>query len=355
MSNNILGTLGLLAGLTSATVTVACDSPDGSGDPTEQPGSGAGGSGGEPNNPGTEPGTEPDVEACTGAACLEPPAEGFQLRSTPVTIAAGQDVEYCEVVRVPGEAGQTYYINKYEGALAEGSHHLILEAAVPGTQTEAKMAAVEGMRTTCVGPVGYGRETVSIGGQQSTYRVDALPEGVGQIYRAGQMIVLNYHYVNTTDAEIEARATVNFYAVDPDSVQRLADSFAFLNFGIETPPGQTMTFSTDCRMSIDVMVSKVIRHTHQWGTDFNVYFAGGARDGELIFSSSHYEDTDYEFAEPVEIRAGEGFAFDCTFVNTEAYPLRYGFTGSDEMCNLFGTWWPVADIANPPKQNCIRL
>ena len=45
--------------------------------------------------------------------------------------------------------------------------------------------------------------------------------------------------------------------------------------------------------SADIIVANLVRHTHRWGTDFTVWYAGGAKDGELIFTSADYEDTEY--------------------------------------------------------------
>ena len=93
----------------------------------------------------------------------------------------------------------------------------------------------------------------------------------------------------------------------------------------------------------------VVRHTHQWGTDFNVWFAGGERDGEHIFLSEDYEDTIHSFEEPVLVKAGEGFTFSCAYRNTEDYTLNFGLKASDEMCILFSEW-VVPNIGDSASQ-----
>src|SRR5688500_8986781 len=82
------------------------------------------------------------------APCLAPPANGFQLRSVGTTIQPGEDVEFCEVVLLPGTSADTYYVNRFENAMTDGSHHLIVSAAVVGSTTEANMT--EGERVPCV-------------------------------------------------------------------------------------------------------------------------------------------------------------------------------------------------------------
>jgi hypothetical protein len=84
------------------------------------------------------------------------------------------------------------------------------------------------------------------------------------------------------------------------------------------------------------MVFKLTRHTHKWGTEFPVSFAGGESDGELIYSSPNYEDPDFFFEEPVLVQAGEGFEWTCNYNNTTESTLRFGVKATDEMCILFG-------------------
>jgi hypothetical protein len=45
---------------------------------------------------------------------LEAPKSGFQVRSHGAEVQPGEDVEYCEVARLPGEAADEYYVNRVE-------------------------------------------------------------------------------------------------------------------------------------------------------------------------------------------------------------------------------------------------
>ena len=135
-------------------------------------------------------------------------------------------------------------------------------------------------------------------------------------------------------------------------MSRFAHSFGFYNLAIFIDPGQEASFSKTCTFSQDVMLHKLTRHTHQWGTDFEVRYAGGSQDGELVFHSDNYEDIDHTFAEPVLVKAGTGFSFDCAFRNTNDHPLQFGVTATDEMCILFGTWFVVNEDDAVSKQGC---
>ena len=129
-------------------------------------------------------------------------------------------------------------------------------------------------------------------------------------------------------------------------MQHIARIFNFGNWTIDTPPRQSASFQGECTFDEEVKVSSLMRHTHRWGTDYSVWFAGGARAGEHIWTSTDWEhDVDFRFAEPVVLSPGEGFRFQCAYDNPEDRPLKYGPNATDEMCILAGTWWGSASSA----------
>jgi hypothetical protein len=55
------------------------------------------------------------------------------------------------------------------------------------------------------------------------------------------------------------------------------------------------------------------------------------------------------------VKKDEGFTFRCAYKNTESYPLKFGVKASDEMCILFGTWFPVNADDNVQPQGCFGM
>lgn len=306
------------------------------------------------NNPGVDAGSECDDP------CLAPPEHGFQVGSTGTTIQPGEDVEYCETVLIPGDASDTYYVKRFESQMTLGSHHLIVQAAAVGSDVEAALPG-PGEPWPCTGPMGpdgeggagiFSTELLPVTGAQHPYHEETFPDGVGRIYHGGQKLIFDYHYLNVTDAPLPARALVNFHTADPSEVQIEARDFAFMNFNIPTPAHQDSSFTKSCQFSADVMVYKLIRHTHQWGTDFTAWYDGGDQDGEEIFTTPNYETTDFIFSEPVMIPAGQGFTWQCNYHNDTERELHFGTEATDEMCILFGVWWPVDPNAEVGFQGC---
>ncbi|HKE16100.1 MAG TPA: hypothetical protein VKB80_14590 [Kofleriaceae bacterium] len=287
---------------------------------------------------------------CNELLCLDPPAEGFQIQSVGGEINPGEDIEYCEVVQLPGGPDDTYYVNGFESAMTKGSHHLIVAAIIPGSPTDA--AAQVGDRVECITASAWGDDLTDVTGQQLPEHSEHFPAGVGKVYQGGQKVVFDYHYFNATDDKLQAKAAVNFLTTTSDNIEHEAVGFASFNFGISIPPHESASFDNSCRMNQDVMVLKLTRHTHQWGVDFPVSFNDGQNDPELIYTSPNYEDPDFVFEEPILVEAGQGFDFTCAYNNDTDRRLHFGTEATDEMCILFGSMYSPTDRTLPPGTAC---
>ena len=287
---------------------------------------------------------------------LAQPKSGFQLRSVGAEIAPGEDVEYCEVGRLPGDESERYYVKSFEFGNESGSHHLIVSAAVAGSPAEEKLRALgEGGQIKCLSAEnGFGNDSfIGIGGSQQPYNKVTMPEGVGREYHGGQWVVFDYHYFNTREEPIQARSAVNFHLTKRDAIDHVARVFNFSNYTIATPSGEQGSFVGECRFRSAVTLGEITRHTHRWGTDFAVWFAGGPHDGEEIWTSDDWQhDTIHKFEPAIRVEAGEGLRFRCDYDNTTPNALRFGTSATDEMCILFGTVWEADDGDELPSQNC---
>ena len=307
----------------------------------------------EPSDSGDDKGENNVVPEYLG---LKMPKNGFQIRSKGAEVGSGEDVEYCEVARLPGDADQKYFVNKLELGNQKGSHHLIVSAAVAGSAAEAKLEELgEGNRVPCLGAESkFGPDSfVSVGGSQQPYNEIVMPENVGREYHGGQYIVFDYHYLNTRDEPIQAASAVNFHLTDKASVKHIARGFNFSNYTLATAPGTEASYIGECLFNTDVMLSDVTRHTHRWGTDFAVWFVGGDRDGEEFWTSDDWQhNTTHAFDKPLRVSKGQGLRFRCSYNNDTSHALRYGTSATDEMCILFGTVWEANDGEELKSQSC---
>jgi hypothetical protein len=247
-------------------------------------------------------------------------------------------------------------VNEYELGNAKGSHHFIMNVVTPGTAAEEKVKALKvGERVPCVNAQATFGESgvVSIAGIQTPHDKFRMAPGVGKKFFGGQYAIFDYHFMNSTDTTIQARSAINFHLVAASEVKHESLGLSILNYTIDTPAKSSKSFTAECHMKDDVMVGLIARHTHAYGTDFDVWYSGGSRDGQHIWTSKHWEEeTQYRFPEPVLMRAGEGFRFRCGFDNTTSKELRFGTSATDEMCILFGNIWEARDGQGLKDINC---
>ncbi|HEX3597219.1 MAG TPA: hypothetical protein VHU80_19055 [Polyangiaceae bacterium] len=285
---------------------------------------------------------------------LSTPSDGFQLRSIGAEIGPGDEREYCEVARLPGGPGDVYDVSSIELANGKNSHHLALAVVSPGSSAEAAVIALGvGNRQECPGPsIQFGEGAEVVATIQHPYGETKLPDGVAWQYTGGQYIVYDYHYANTGLDTLDARSAVNFHLMDSSDVQHIARTFFLNNLTLDTPPGKTASFTAECHFDADMMVGAFTRHTHHFGTDFSVWYAGGANDGQEIWTSHDWQnETDYTFTAPALVKAGEGFRYQCTYDNTTTSDLRFGTSIKDEMCMLYGPAWSAHD-GDTPLEGC---
>jgi hypothetical protein len=285
---------------------------------------------------------------------LAPPAHGFQVETLGTMIDPGDDVRWCESVRLPGGPEDVYYVNRIETATTAHAQDLIVSVAAPGSDTEAIMDVGSRVPCTRAGEA-FGEDLSEVTSTQRTYHDQRYNAGVGQVFYGGQKIAVDYHYVNAGEDPLPVKVKLNFHTVDEAMVQHQARIAGFNNLTIYTPPGGRSSHLAECAVSQDVLVGELVRRTQQRGTTFTVWFAGGERDGQLVWRSRSPDEARVAMPNPIQLHPGEGFRFQCDYVNPTDLELRFGVHASDEMCALNATYW-LADEQQPSEaQGCLLL
>jgi hypothetical protein len=301
-------------------------------------------------NPEGGPSAPPE---CTSEVCIDVPEGGFAVEARGTTIEPGQDIQYCEVVQIPGEPGEPIYVSAIDGRMTPFSHHLNAMLVAPGSA--ADQATTPGQLVECLNngrqPFGSGlRQIFSMGTPEEQL---VLPEGIGHRLEGGQKIVLNYHYFNSSDAQVPAKAALAFHTTDAANATREMRRFGMYNIGIQIPAQSKASFQAQCTMANDIELVALWRHTHRWGTDFSAWRTGGASDGEHLFTKTDWEhDITFTPETPLSIAKGEGLRFECSFDNTTDHTMTFGELATDEMCILYGYFvGKGAGLAGP--EDCI--
>jgi hypothetical protein len=305
---------------------------------------------------GTEVDAAPQAATSDEYLGLAAPRAGFRMKTRGAPIPTGSDTEICEVAELPGAPDQEYIVGSVDLANARSSHHLIISLAQPGSAADKKLRSLPvGSQTPCVSAqIEFGEGLTSVAGAQTQRSKYDLPPGVGLRMRGGQRVVFDYHYFNYSGATLMAESAAAFHTLAPGEVKNVANGFSFTNMTLDTQPHDKGTFTAECQFKQDIMLLTLARHTHTSGTDFTVWFEGGAKHGQQIWQSLDWEhDTQFDFPEPIRVKAGEGFKFACSFRNDTSKPLRFGIRASDEMCILSGAIWSPTPGAELPTEACV--
>jgi hypothetical protein len=283
---------------------------------------------------------------------LPRPQHGVQVQTVGRMIPAGADEEWCEVVELPGDRSETYFVGRIELAMTPFSHHLIVDYAPDGS--DRIDGADLGVPVQCSGTHVFGANLVTLAASATPYASDELPEGIGHVLRGGQRLVFDYHALNTSSAPAPAAHRLNLHRVD--HIDKRARLFGFYNQYIEIPPRSMRSFVDECAFKNDVVVWSLARHTHRRGTTFQVFRSGSERNGEHLWTSTDWErDVGFRFDHPVLMPAGSGFRWECAFDNPTDETLFFGPEATDEMCILFGQFAAAGDVDLVPPQSCYRF
>jgi hypothetical protein len=297
---------------------------------------------------------EGTAQGATAQLELDLPARGFQVETLGVMIEPGEDIRWCEAVQLPGGPDTIYPVGRIEAAMTAHGQDLIVNAAVLGGDAAAIMEPGSRVPCTRAGEA-FGEDLSEITSTQQPYHDQRFPEGVGQVFRGGQMVAVDYHYVNDSRERVAAKVKLNFHVIDQDAVQRVARTAGFHNLTIYTPPWGRSSHLGECRVGSELLVGEIVRRTQVRGTEFSVWRAGGDRDGELIWESRDPSDSRLEFGEPIHLSPGEGFRFECNYENTTDLELRFGVNGSDEMCTLNALYWQPDGAPADVAEGCLLL
>ena len=216
------------------------------------------------------------------------------------------------------------YIAGFEAVAPPGSHHTVLSAgATPlGTDGVSECTSNEHNFENMVFETANG-----VNGFE-------MPEGVAVKLVAGEQLNFNIHVMNTGDSALTGVSAVKFKPADPATIEQYARSIYVGKLGIELPPQQETTLSSDCPLATDVTAFGVLPHMHAAGAHMTVAAQGAGEEQQMLF------DEDFELAttkryypiDPVSLKADDVLQVTCTWFNATNETIYWGEAISDEMC-----------------------
>jgi hypothetical protein len=284
-------------------------------------------------------------------------------------LAPGDEQEFCLNVNTPNTTQRLF--NSYHGRMRRNSHHLIV--TMPSKHQEDDVAP-----WTCSPSVAdrwlFGAQEpqidVGLGSDAALPKEGAPDYGLAHDLPAQQTLRMDFHNVNGTDQPQLREAWTSILYVDPAEVQVRSDLVGFYNVGISIPPlGHATTKRQRCEAPTDpsgVLQSRYVGlltgHAHRRLTRFSVWKEKSDGSESLIYETKNWhEPGNAMFRSGIEnpalplvdggdwgatsgyltVDPGEALSFECEFQNDLNQTVTTGETSKDEMCNVFGDYFPT--------------
>ena len=274
-----------------------------------------------------------------------PPApaasEGFQIHVGPFFLEENDEKEF--FWKYPTLLDKDVEVDKLEVMFGPYSHHFImLEYQSPSVSNLKR----PGFRLDNAHSI---TELVTVQQYPDTL---TLPTGSAFFWDKGNVLDMNTHYINYSQTKVAScEAYINVYTKPPGTAAQEMKVALLANVNIFIP-NDSLIHTFDERVvngNNETFLWALTSHTHQWGTDFNVYTRDifGQRD-DLIFDAE-YEGGDpanfffgYDYRHPhiryysdfLSLKPNEGLIYEASYINTGSAPARWGDTSEDEMMVL---------------------
>jgi hypothetical protein len=278
-----------------------------------------------------------------------PPLTGdlYSLKYGPITVLPGKEDTQCMNLRL-SNAG-AIKVHQMRNLLSGGSHHLIVYKNDDPSSVET---ATPYPCTPFAGALNANGLAAPVMITQKAEDALTLPDRVAYTFAPNQMMRIEMHFINSTDAPIEVGATSEFYAVPDSEIDHEANILFIGTPDISIPAGTTMdvqAYFTPSRAQLDLSGAKffaITGHTHHHGLNVTVSTAtstNGPRTSVYApssFSWSEPETTLHrpEFTMPSGLQAG--FDIKCSYHNTSNERVGFGESANDEMCFFWAYYYP---------------
>ncbi|MFC5408533.1 hypothetical protein ACFPMF_04395 [Larkinella bovis] len=271
---------------------------------------------------------------------LQPPAasQGLQMRLEPFSINGNFEREL--FIRKSVGNSQDMYINRFEVKMRPNSHHFVIY----NFRNNQNLPAVNQIRDLRNPDNSYNIQTalsmqnhVYFIGVQAPYIDYVFPEGTALMLPANATVDMNSHYVNKTASPITGEVYINLYTTDKSKVKTVVKTMDFNNTDLDIPANKRVTLTKTFTMSKPVKVLVLTSHTHKLGEKFVIRIKGGARDGEIIYTSTDWEHPEIKtFTTPIQLAKGDALVSEITYNNTTNKNVNFGLSSEDEMGIIFG-------------------
>jgi len=261
-------------------------------------------------------------------------SDGETLTHTLVWHQDASEIQECHVFKL--DNADPVEIDRITVQFAAGSHHVhIYRSDTPEPDGVAD----------CWQGIDWLRWHLVLGVQ--TEQIDwKLPSGLTVPLDAHQQLLVQVHWLNTTDAPIDGKIDISMHTT------MNSDAHVGVMFGINKQtamqPHEHKVLRQWCAMPDGAQVLAMMGHYHGLGQAFTVNVrAQDAPPGDQIYDALDDQTFRFKLFDPAySLPSGDGLEFECDFFNSRDWPITWSSdTKTGEHCNMVAYYYPAIDIS----------
>lgn len=264
----------------------------------------------------------------------------FQMN---VTVKANQEILDCQLVTLPSTLGTNAFMISGSHEYTQGSHHFGVYTtdftAVPAGADQITDCSADNQNNNLLN---HSRGVLYAA--QTPTATSGFPPGVGLSVTAGQVVLLNFHYVNVSANEVSASVKVTLtFSPNGAGIKEKAGILFWNDPYIAVPAGAQAHAQMRCPIPSNITVLKVVSHYHKRGVAYSAYIDPSPNQLATtpFYTSSSWEDPDV-LNKTIPIAGGSAIRYRCDYDN-QGGTLSF-FEGSSalksEMCGFAASYYP---------------
>jgi hypothetical protein len=287
--------------------------------------------GGTSDETTADSGTASTPATDAGQTTLAPPAIGFQLASSPITNAPGEEQYVCWSFVLPDTP---LSIVATQPVVTPGVHHYAVftkTGPVPANPSGYDCRVMDATWSLVTGG--------GVGTQGLTF-----PTGTAMTLQGGTQVVLQLHILNATSEPQQPSGIVNLVGTDAANLTPVGLLIAG-TLDIDLPPHQSgVDVQGGCSAPFDMPnVFAAFPHMHQLGTNIQLSLtAQGSAKPDVLLDRAWDFGAQGVYPVTGTAKKGDKVSITCTYDNTTAGTVTFGESTTDEMCIGVLYYWPEA-------------
>jgi Copper type II ascorbate-dependent monooxygenase, C-terminal domain len=266
---------------------------------------------------------------------------GFQMTMDKFDVAPNFEREF--FIRKSLGNAETVYVNRVQISMRPGSHHFILY----GFRNNLNLGPLNQVRDlrnpdgtyNIVTFAQMGNHIFNFGGSEASSDY-TFPAGTAVEVPANATFDMNSHYYNKSTKPLPGEVNINLYTTKKENVKNVLKVIDFGNNSLNLPAKQRTVVTKDFTFDRNVKIVTLFSHTHKLGEKFEILIKGGARNGEVVYTSTNWESPEKtDYLPNISLKKGEGLTSRITYNNFTDKTVRFGLTTEDEMGIIFGYYY----------------